>query len=222
MSWGKSRKNPVSKKVVARLEQLQRSRGVRDLAKRFLIVCEDGKSAPNYFDCLKKHFKLSATSIHVVGSDGRTQPLQVVEKAVELKDSAASASSGTEPFGETWCIIDGDYGSKINNARAKAKAHGVELAISTKCFEYWILLHFEEYSKSTPDCRGLVKELKNKDRLPRYEKGKCDFSSVVVRVYEACERAKRLRKPGIQRGEQPEQQNPCSEVYRLIEAILKA
>ena len=46
-------------------------------------------------------------------------------------------------------MIDGDYGSKIHNARARANKNGVELAISTMCFEYWVLLHFEETGKPT-------------------------------------------------------------------------
>ena len=49
MSKGRKPKKPLSKKVMALNEQLQRRRGVRDLAKRFLIVCEDDKSAPNYY-----------------------------------------------------------------------------------------------------------------------------------------------------------------------------
>ena len=117
------------------LDRLKRLSGVRDLQKRFLIVCEDGKSAPNYFEALKKHLDLSATSIQVAGSAGHTQPIQVVARAVELMDQAADAESGTEPFDEVWCVIDGDYGSKINNARAKGESEGVGLAISTKCFE---------------------------------------------------------------------------------------
>ena len=52
MSRGKKPKKPVSKKVLSLNEQLQRRRGVRYLAKRFLIVCEDEKSAPNYFEAL--------------------------------------------------------------------------------------------------------------------------------------------------------------------------
>jgi hypothetical protein len=84
--------------VLALLEQLQRRRGVRDLPKRFLIVCEDGKSAPNYFDALKKHFNLSAASVQVAGSRGRTQPLQVVPQAIKLKEKVAKPDSGTEPF----------------------------------------------------------------------------------------------------------------------------
>src|SRR5271157_4713692 len=203
MNKGKNPKKPLSKATMALIEQLQRRRGVRELAKRFLIVCEDAKSAPNYFEALKKHLNLSAASIQVAGSGGNSQPIQVVERAVEIKANASDPESGTVPFDEVWCVIDGDYGSKINNARAKAKAEGVELAISTMCFEYWVLLHFEESDTSTMDCDALVRSLKSK-YLPRYEKGKCDFHDIVKCVHDACKRAEKLRKPGIKRRELPE------------------
>ncbi len=58
----------------------------------------------NYFEALKKHFKLSATSIEIAGSAGHTQPVQVVARAVERKKSAASRNSGTEPFEQVWCV----------------------------------------------------------------------------------------------------------------------
>ncbi|HKI17905.1 MAG TPA: RloB family protein [Isosphaeraceae bacterium] len=219
MSNGKKPRKPLSPKVVALNQQLERRRGVRQLAKRFLIVCEDGKSAPSYFEALKKHFNLSATSVKVAGSDGNSQPIQVVQRAVELKTSAASTDSGTEPFAQVWCVIDGDYGEKIKNARAKATARGVKLAISTKCFEYWVLLHFEESDTASIDCDALVSSLKRK-HLPKYEKGKCKFDDIVKDVRNACKRAEKLRQPGIARGELPEIQNPCSEVYKLVNAIL--
>jgi hypothetical protein len=184
-----------------------------------LIVCEDDKSAVNYFEALKKQFNLSATSVHVVGSAGRTQPIQVVERAVELKKNSEDSESGTEPFKHVWCMIDGDYGNKIKNARAKAEAHGVELAISTKCFEYWVLLHFEENDTSTRDCTELVSSLKRK-HLPQYEKGSCNFSEIVRSARDASKRARKLRKPGKDRGDLPEIQNPCTEVYLLVEKIL--
>jgi hypothetical protein len=221
MSRADKPKKPLSKKTLALLEQLQRRSGVRELPKRFLIVCEDNKSAPHYFEALKKHFNLSAASIQVAGSGGNTQPLQVVEQAVERKARAADPDSGTEPFDHVWCVIDGDFGNKINNARAKAKAKRVELAVSTMCFEYWVLLHFEENDTSTVDCDATVRSLKRK-YLPKYQKGACDFRDIVESVHDACKRAEKLRKPGILRGDLPEAQNPCSEVYKLVNAILDA
>lgn len=221
MSKGKKPRKTLSKKTAALLRQLQRSRGVRDLAKRFLIVCEDNKSAPNYFEALKTHFGLSATSIMVAGSGGNSQPIQVVERAVELKKRAGEPNGGTEPFEQVWCVIDGDHGDKIKNARAKAKAKKIELAISTQCFEYWVLLHFEESAAPTADCASVVRRLKKK-HVPQYDKGSYNFDAIMAMVRNACERAERLRQPGINRGELPEHQNPCSDVYKLVIAILQA
>jgi hypothetical protein len=206
-------KKPLSK-IAALHEQLRRRHGERDLEKRFLIVCEDDRSAPNYFEALKKHFKLSAASIEVAGSKGHTQPIQVVERAI-----AAEPDSGTVPFEQVWCVIDGDFGHKIANAQSKAMANEVQLAISTMCFESWVLLHFEEYDKSTTDCDTLVVTLQ-KRHLLQYTKGKCDFRPIVLHVRDACTRAEKLRRPGIARGDLPEDQNPCSEVYKLVNAIL--
>jgi hypothetical protein len=181
MTRGRKPEKPISKKVQSLLSQLQRRQGVRDLEKRFLIVCEDNKSAPNYFEALKKHLNLSAASIRIAGSGGNTQPIQVVEEAISLKTEAASRRSGTEPFEHVWCVIDGDYGNKIPSARAKATANEIELAISTKCFEYWILLHFEECDKLTMDCDGVIHNLRRR-HLANYQKGKCDFHAIVVHV----------------------------------------
>lgn len=211
MSKERPRKPPRSSKFEAEIARLQRSRGERSLAKRFLIVCEDSKSAPNYFEALRTSFRWTAGSIRAVGSDGDSQPSQVVKKEAE------SARSGSVPFDQVWCVIDGDYGDKIPNARAKAEAHGIELAISTQCFEYWILLHFEEYDRPDADCDAVIRRLKS--HVPDYDKGRFAFSRIVDRVDDAIERARRLRQPGLRRGDPPERQNPCSEVFRLIEAI---
>ena len=135
---------PISPKVKSLNERLARRRGIRPLKKRFLIVCEDTNSACAYFDELKGYLSLDATSVRVAHSQGKTQPIQVVRAAIRLKEESESKQSGTEPFSHVWCVIDGDYGSKINAARSCAKSKNIELAISTKCFEYWILLHFEE------------------------------------------------------------------------------
>lgn len=211
-------KKVLSKKVVALNEQLARKRGVRETSKRFLIVCEDQKSAVNYFNALKRRHRLSASSVTVTGSGGNTQPQQVVDRAKKLMDAANNLASGTEPYQQVWCVIDGDFGTKIANARASALAHGIDLAVSTKCFEYWVLLHFVESNQPTTNCDRMISTLK-KSGLPEYHKGKSEFATVVQNAKIAAQRAKKLREPGLERKDLPENQNPCSEVYKLIEAL---
>jgi hypothetical protein len=208
---------PLSKATMRLQEQLRRKREVRVIQKRFLIVCEDGKSAPKYFEALKKHECLTAASISVFGNGGKTQPIQVVQSAIERKKCAAIDNSGTEPFDHVWCVIDGDYGSAIKAARKEAKANGVHLAVSTMCFETWVLLHFEETPVSATNCDAVVRALKE-NHCPKYSKGKCDFLEIVPHSRKASERARKLR----QKSSLPEDQNPCSDVYLLIDAIFNA
>jgi hypothetical protein len=205
---------PQSKKVAALLRSLQRPVGQRETAGRFLIVCEDEKSSPNYFHALKRQFGLSAT---VISSEHYSQPLQVVQRAVATREQE-ERDPDLPPFKQTWCVIDGDYGSKTNNARAKADANNIRLAISTPCFEYWVLLHFEDSAAPAAKCDEVIHCLKK--HLPDYEKGSCDFSSVVTNARIAAFRAERLRKPRIKMEPRAENHNPCSEVYRLIFEIL--
>ena len=210
---------PQSKKVSHLLDQLRRKRETRETAKRFLIVCEDDKSAPNYFEALKKFLNLSATSIKVVPSGGRSQPIQVVTKAIETKKLSMSPESGTEPFERVWCVIDGDYGQKVKDARVVAeKSGGINLAVSTMCFEYWVLLHGKVIGTPTANCDETIKMVKEK-YLPNYTKGSFNFDEVIPLFREAAERAKKLRKAGIRRDALPEDQNPCSEVYLLIDDV---
>ena len=98
---------------------IKRKTGTIDLATRILIVCEDGKSAINYFKALKRLMGLSAVSPVVKpNKDGQTQPEQVVAHARQLM--AQALDSGTEPFDLVWCVIDGDFGPKVTRCRPTA------------------------------------------------------------------------------------------------------
>lgn len=208
-------KKPVSGKVQSLLDSLKRRSGVRELNQRFLIVCEDDKSAPRYFEALKRWHKLDAAKVEVVGSSGWTQPVQVVDRAIKLKHRSLNEDeSGTEPFNEVWCCIDGDYDSKICNARSKAKTQGIQLAVTNKCFEFWILLHFEESARIANDCDEHYRDVKR--HVPSYSKGGFDFSTIVPHARTASKRAKKSRRTD----ELPESQNPCSDLYLLIDQLL--
>jgi hypothetical protein len=217
MSKGRH-KRPISKKTTLLLEQLRRKTGVRSAEKRFLIVCEDNKSAPSYLNALLRHLKLSGSDVVVVGSSGNTQPIQVVARAIDLRREAQRPSSGTLPFDEVWCVIDGDYGERIANARHSAVANDIRLAISTPCFEYWILLHFEESSAPAANCDDVVDTLKSR-HLRDYAKGSFEFRALTVHAAHACERAMRLRMLRSDLVPNAEDHNPSSEMYLLVNAL---
>jgi hypothetical protein len=119
---------------------------------------------------------------------------------------------------QVWCVIDGDYQDKINNARRKADANGVRLAVSTPCFEYWVLLHFEDNATPCAKCIDTIRFLKK--HVGGYQKGVCDFDPIVVNVHDAVDRAEQLRTLRASIDRLPENHNPCSEIYLLIKNIL--
>ena len=216
MSKGKGRSKIVPPKLLALQSQLRRDRGERNIEKRILIVCEDEKSAPNYFYALKKYLNLSAASIEVAGSGGNTQPMQVVKKAADLRGRSFRDDSGTMPFNSVWALVDGDYGKKVGVARIEAKKNGVNLVVTTQCFEYWVVLHYEDYQSPDNKCDDVVRYLKKHDSM--YSKGACNFKDIVSKYTIASNRAKTLREPQAERC-LPENQNPCSEIYKLINHI---
>jgi len=201
------------------LEAVRNSRdrkSTREISKRILIVCEDQKSSPNYFRALVKEYRLSAAQVEVVSAD-RSSPLSVVTEAKARQDSARQ-SEGTLEFDEVWCVIDGDYGKQIPPARTIAANAQINLAVSTQCFEFWLLLHFADKAAGHPSCEGHIRDLKK--FVNDYQKGSFNFSEIVKNVGVAAKRAKMKRDAGKASGNTlPEDDNPCSDVYSLIESL---
>lgn len=116
----------------------RRSENFREVRARFLIVCEDGKSAPNYF----RDFRLSSAEIIPIGTGMST--LRLVAEAIRLREEKG-LSAEKEAKDQTWVVMDrnsfpqDDY----DNAFAKAQANNIRVAHSNECLEIWFLLHFE-------------------------------------------------------------------------------
>jgi len=207
------------------LSGLKRSEPKRECKKRFLIVCEDSKSAPNYFKVLRKELKIAA-SIEVCPSVLGTDPVNVVQSAIDIRKKIEKESK-TDPFDSVWAVFDADIHleqpSKISSARQLANRKTIKLAISNPCFEYWVILHFENYGKTQQTSKQIENKLSKlwqTHEKNKYEKGKADFSHVVKKYDDARNCAEQGRRQSA--GRSPEDQNPCSEIYLLIDEIQKS
>lgn len=105
-----------------------------------LIVCEGEKTEKFYFASLLKFEKLSSVNISIMPGK-HSDPLHVVDTAIEEQEKQAKYLS----FDKVYCVIDGDRTERLDEAKAKAKRHKIEIIISTPCFEYWYLCHFTFY-----------------------------------------------------------------------------
>lgn len=80
-------------------ESLRRRQAMKAPYDVVLIVCEGGKTEPNYFNELKKAFRLSNANIKVCGRGA--DPLSVVNFAIE--------TFREEPeFDRVYCVFDRD------------------------------------------------------------------------------------------------------------------
>ena len=194
-------------------------RGVRPVLH---IFCEGSKTEPNYIEHYKDLFCLGKSASIVVEKTDKTTPVQLVEEAVNLKNS--SCSCRTDEF---WVVYDREspvkYDEKLHQkAREKARKNGINIALSNVCFEVWLLLHYQSTCAACNTCDELIRRKDFKTYFPSYEKGsECRLSEADIMT--ARKNADSLNKRTInasnENWKEPSMWNPYTDMYRLLDAI---
>lgn len=182
---------------------------------RILVLCEGEKTEPDYIRGLQKWCRNHL--VDVVISSERGVPLTLVRLAKEQNAKArAEAKRHHDDFfayDQVWCVFDVDEHPKLDEAIDMARANGIELAISSPCFELWLLLHFRENpgAQHRHDMQAMMKTF-----VASYDK-KIDFSIYEPRYMDAMQRALRLQRACDDDGEP--HRNPSTGVPQLTEVI---
>jgi len=163
------------------------------ISKRILILCEDEKSSKLYFESFKKDEKLkrelSSVDIEVVHPKDHS-PVGLVTKAKEKKKKAKRERN---PYDEIWIVLDKDHHANMEKAIDMANANKINVALSTICFEYWVLLHFERTTKPFIKCEDVIKYIK-KNHFNDYEKNTNCYLALKDKIQFAIKNAKWLLK----------------------------
>jgi len=191
-----------------------------------LIVCEGGKTEPDYFVSLGSKLELIGRRKHVevqvVGKECGSDPISVVNFAIRLRkerNENASRSPITREFDSVYCVIDRDRHETLDDAIQKAKDSNVEVILSNPCFEYWLLLHFVKYAKPFLLHRDVEKVLKKK--YPKYSKNKVQgqfFETLYGKIDSAVVNAKAVIREKHW-GENLCDCNPSTHVHLLVEYL---
>ena len=98
-----------------------------------LIVCEGKNTEPSYFN----QFRITTAKVKSVGKGYNTISL--------VKEALALDQQGN--YDQVWCVFDKDdfKDSDFNSAIQIAIANDFGVAYSNQCFEYWLLLHFNDH-----------------------------------------------------------------------------
>ena len=192
----------------------------RPKRKAILIALEDEKSARLYFEDWKEHLK--ASRVVVFPRHLGPNPAEVVEAAVQRNEEQRS-DPDRDPFDEVWIVIDtegvGDR-DRLMKARAaieRARKLQFKTAVSNPCFEYWLLLHFEDTTATFNDAAAVGARLRK--HIKNYKKNQSAFRETRDLVRTAIANAEK-RFAGKGGGPHPCDCHPCTQIYMLMKSLL--
>lgn len=179
-----------------------------------MVFTEGKNSEPDYVNGLKRlprisgkiALKLEIHPEHVV-------PMKLVGLAVDYVDDPE--------IDGCWCIFDVESPQphpNLKEALALAEEHGVKVAVSNPCFETWLVLHFEDCTRSysTAQAEKLSKRL---DGRP----GKSiDADKYLPHREVAAERARKLDERHNRDGKTFPKNNPSSGMHAFLTALDRA
>jgi hypothetical protein len=197
-----------SRKTSHRQSRSKRKTNVRDLRESFLIVCEGEKTEPAYF----RSFDVLNANVYVVGAG--CDPLDVVEKALELKEKAAEEN----PYNQVWAVFDRNSfpAERFNSAMERARNNRVQVAYSNEAFELWYVLHFE-YLNTGISRQDYVRKLSRRLDNPYKKNSNGMYDALLPYQSQGIQNARKL----LECYEQPcpERDNPSTTVHLLVEQL---
>jgi hypothetical protein len=197
----------------------------------FLIVTEGTVAEPVYFNLLRNDLHLSIVRIKVqpgVHSDPRHVINTAASEAnAQIEKAKRGKLSIDEPekFDHVWAVIDTDVAVRLgfwNDVVQLADSNKVELAHSSPCFEFWLLLH-KIYTTRTDLINGDAAKSALKHTLGReYATNAETITSAIAEILpnwpQAVVHGQRVSRYHEEAGtRQPA--NPSTKVWRLVAAM---
>lgn len=181
------------------------------------IICEGKETERKYF----KHFRTRNCLVDVVPLPSKYQAAEYLVKQAEKLISQSEYYK--EDGDQIWCVFDCDENSNeaLKNAEKYADKKGYHIAYSNPCFEYWYLLHFMQQNRHFSGAGEVLRLLRSKDCLERYEKNQDVFADLQSRQSEAIRRAKE-RLDRLYRDHVvilSRESNPVTTVHELVEYL---
>lgn len=134
----------MSRRQVRGSQKIKKSHGTRREAAKILVVAEGEKTEPQYFEGLAAHLNAQAVQVISLRSIGLGRdPLRVVREALSRRQTE---EANGDPYDSVWCVVDVDQHATLESACSYAKRHKLDIAVSSPCFEIWLLWHFQDHA----------------------------------------------------------------------------
>ncbi len=152
-----------------------KGRGKRDVKVKFnkhgLILCE-GETEENYFKGLisqeKYRRRFASISVEIFKPKDHS-PTGLIKHAKKL---IKQAKQDRNDYDFVWVVFDRDGHHGIPDAFEWARTNKpvIKVALTSPCFEFFILLHFEKTSRPFAKCDDVISHIKKSGYIPGYEK----------------------------------------------------
>ncbi len=180
---------------------------------RVFIVTEGSETEPTYFRDLCADPKYRLTSVDVDGSSD-SDPMSVVDHGLARFEKDGD-------YDRLYCVFDRDRHEEFDRAiewlqnMRENEGASVYWTFSIPCFEYWILLHYENtaspYTHPDSPCSQVVRDVRN--HLPGYGKGIQDlYDKTKSSLEDALDRSRERWEAAQNTGSL----NPSTRVHRLV------
>lgn len=196
------------------------------------IYCEGEKTEPVYINgyIASKFPGDRRRNVIKVEPTRKNTPVQLVDVAVKHQRSWDCPSHDI-----FWVVYDRESAAKYSDelhlqAYQKAKANGINIALSNVCFELWLYLNFQQNTAPFSSYDDLMTHSRFKSHLARrginsYNKGDKSFINAIT-IYDvnlACSKATNMNNQTLSSASAgktlPHQLNPYTDMHLLLRAI---
>ncbi len=183
---------------------------------QLLVFAEGRQTEPVYFTHWYRSYRDRV--IVKIARHQETTPLHLVRRAIQQRasDLAEARRGRGDAYDQYWCVFDVDAHPGLAEALALAAAHDIQVALSSPCFELWLILHFEYRA----GCLNAALAERLSDAY--LDCGKVPtpaaLGALADRFEVARQRAQRLDRKHVADGSAPPA-NPSSTVWRLVDEI---
>lgn len=182
-------------KTASRTKYATREVRSRDPRPIVVVICDDSRTAVNYFAPLKQRYKTSLTlRVEPAPCHGATP-----EDIISCAQEAVKRFRGSkDDHLSVWALIDTEHDHKTcaaaMSAKAAAAGHSYEVALSKPCFEIWTLLHLVSSGAHHKDCQAVLAALRKSWKAKFYEefpsnKARADYAKLVPLISDAVRNA---------------------------------
>ena len=178
-----------------RTPNLKRRPHKQEPKQRFIIYCEGQKTEPAYFAALKRFCANALIEVKTIAPAGVpfTLASAAADRAKSLRRNRRGGSerNSFEENDQVWAVFDRDEHPRFDDAVDLCQRAAVGIARSNPCFEFWLILHEEDYDR--PDDRHAVQAHLKRLR-PEYDRDGTktpDCADLIARVDAAEARAER-------------------------------